>query len=116
MDDTTQPGGFIHPTGLLSPTPSTASSHGATLPHPRRAALRPGSSKEELVRRYAEERLLNTSRRYVKKFSDPNPADTVVGFTNFIEVAKELDDIVNVLWLSGTRTQPRPNTSRSTGY
>lgn len=99
-----QPGGFMPPTGLLSPTPSTASSRAAAaLPHPRRVALNPGSSKEDMVRRYVEDKLLNVSRRYVKKFGEPDPADEVVGFTNFTEVAKELDGIVNVLWLSGTR-------------
>lgn len=56
-----------------------------------------------MVRRYVEDKLLNISRRYVKKFGAPDPADTVVGFTSFTEVAKELDGVVNVLWLSGTR-------------
>ena len=102
-----QPGGFLPPSGLLSPTPSTASSArtaaGAGLPHPRATALHPGSSKEDMVRRYVEERLLNTSRRYVKKFGEPSPDDNVVGFTNFAEVCRELDGVVNVLWLSGTR-------------
>lgn len=56
------------------------------------------------MRRYVEERLLNTSRRYVKKFGNPDPADEVVGFTNFGQVCHQLDGIVNVLWLSGTRT------------
>ncbi|KAJ6784463.1 hypothetical protein PWT90_02881 [Aphanocladium album] len=102
-ESTPQPGGFIPPTGLLSPTPSTASSRAAAaLPHPRKSALNPGSSKEDMVRRFVEDKLLNVSRRYVKKFGDPDPADTVVGFTNFTEVANELDGVVNVLWLSGT--------------
>jgi hypothetical protein len=56
-----------------------------------------------MVRRYVEDRLLNTSRRYVKKFGNPDPKDTVVGFNSFGEVCRELDGIVNVLWLSGTR-------------
>lgn len=56
------------------------------------------------MRRYVEDRLLNTSRRYVKKFGNPNPGDTVVGFKSFSEVAAELDGLVNVLWKSGTRT------------
>ncbi len=106
-DPTQQPGGFIPPTtGLPSPSPSVASSSrtapGGSLPHPRAAALHPGSSKEDMVRRYVEDRLLYTSRRYVKKFGNPDPKDTVVGFKSFGEVCKELDGIVNVLWLSGT--------------
>lgn len=59
------------------------------------------------MRRYVEDKLLYTSRRYVKKFGNPDPGDTVVGFKAFGEVCKELDGIVNVLWLSGTR-KPTP--------
>ncbi|KAK8913099.1 hypothetical protein H634G_08650 [Metarhizium anisopliae BRIP 53293] len=106
MDDQStipEPGGFIRQTGLPSPAPSSASTRPlAGLPHPRGHSLRPGSSKEDMVRRYVEERLLHISRRYVKKFGNPNPGDEVVGFKSFGEVAKELDGLVNVLWKSGT--------------
>ncbi|KAI5458876.1 hypothetical protein BGZ63DRAFT_361369 [Mariannaea sp. PMI_226] len=99
------PGGFLPPAGgLPSPAPSTASSNRSSsgLPHPRSKSLRPGSSKEDLVRRFVEDRLLETSRRYVKKFGNPGPGDTVVGYSSFGEVCKDLDAIINVLWLSGT--------------
>ncbi|PNP60046.1 hypothetical protein THARTR1_00070 [Trichoderma harzianum] len=81
-----QPGGFIPPQGgLPSPAPSSASLRAASnLPHPRNSALRPGSNKEDM------------------KFGNPNPGDTVVGFRTFGEVCRELDEIVNVLWKSGT--------------
>ncbi|EFZ03265.1 meiotic recombination protein DMC1 [Metarhizium robertsii ARSEF 23] len=106
MDDQStipEPGGFIRQTGLPSPASSSASTRPlAGLPHPRGHSLRPGSSKEDMVRRYVEERLLHISRRYVKKFGNPNPGDEVVGFKSFGEVAKELDGLVNVLWKSGT--------------
>ncbi|KAH6605570.1 meiotic recombination dmc1 [Trichoderma cornu-damae] len=102
-----QPGGFLHGHGhghghggLPSPAPSSASS--SNLPHPRNNALQPGSNKEDMVRRYVDEKLLYVSRRYVKKFGDPDPGDTVVGFKSFGEVCKELDGVVNVLWKSGT--------------
>lgn len=99
-----RPGGFIPPTGLLSPTPSTASSPAvASLPHPRRRALNPGGSKEDVVRRYVEETLLNISRRYVKKFSGPDPDNAVVGYATFTEAAKDLEEVVDMLWRSGTR-------------
>lgn len=111
MDDQStipEPGGFIRQTGLPSPAPSSASTRPlAGLPHPRGHSLRPGSSKEDMVRRYVEERLLHISRRYVKKFGNPNPGDEVVGFKSFGEVAKELDGLVNVLWKSGTRACQR---------
>lgn len=55
------------------------------------------------MRRYVEERLLHVSRRYVKKFGDPEVGTDVVGYKSFSEVCRDLDVIVNVLWLSGTR-------------
>jgi hypothetical protein len=76
---------------------------GSALPHPRGKSLKPGSSKEDLVRRYVEEKLMHTSRRYVKKFGQAGPGDDVVGYKSFSEVCKDLDSVVNVLWLSGTR-------------
>lgn len=90
-----QPGGFFLQACLPSPAPSAASARStAGLPRPRRDALRPGSSKEALVRRFVEEQLLNTACRYVKKFAPPDPADPVVGFANFGQVSRELDGIV----------------------
>ncbi|XWW93311.1 hypothetical protein V2A60_001243 [Cordyceps javanica] len=74
----------------------------ASLPQPRRKPLNPGGSKEDQVRRELEETLLNISRRYVKKFSGPDPANTVVGFTNFTEVADGLSEVVDTVWRSGT--------------
>jgi hypothetical protein len=59
-----------------------------------------------MVRRYVEDKLLHTSRRYVKKFGDPDVGDSVVGYKSFSEVCRDLDGVVNVLWLSGTRGFP----------
>ncbi|KAM0274420.1 hypothetical protein ACHAQH_007858 [Verticillium albo-atrum] len=42
------------------------------------------------------------ARRYVKKFSDPEPSDEVVGYAGFGELCKDLRSIIDVLWLSGT--------------
>ncbi|RBR12430.1 hypothetical protein FVER53590_09283 [Fusarium verticillioides] len=101
------PGGFLPaPAGasLPSPAPSSASSFSNIqgLPTPRTKALKPNSSKEFMVRRYAEEQLLLVTRKYVKKFGNPEPGDTVVGYTRFGEVCRDLDSITNVLWKSGT--------------
>ncbi|KAK5994906.1 hypothetical protein PT974_03293 [Cladobotryum mycophilum] len=103
-DSPREPGGFI-PTqgGLPSPAPSSIASRAhASLPQPRTRSLAAGSSKEDMVRRFVEEKLLFVSRRYVKKFGNPNPGDAVVGFRSFSEVCRELDSVVNVLWKSGT--------------
>ncbi len=55
------------------------------------------------MRRYVEETLLNISRRYVKKFSGPDPDNAVVGYATFTEAAKDLEEVVDMLWRSGTR-------------
>ncbi|KAL2205556.1 hypothetical protein CC79DRAFT_1276495 [Sarocladium strictum] len=98
-------GGFIPPSQTLpSPAPSGTSSTrpSTSLPHPRGRSLQPGSQKEAIVRRYVEDKMLHVSRRYVKKFSNAELDDSLVGYRSFGEVCRDLDSIVNVLWLSGT--------------
>jgi hypothetical protein len=101
-----KPGGFI-PQTLPSPAPNHASSSStaSNLPHPRSHPLRAGSAKEDAARRYVEGRLLHISRRYTKKFQPPeeNEKDDVKGYVSISEVAKDLGEIVDVVWLSGTR-------------
>lgn len=100
------------PTSMPSPHPSLPGSSQATsssarflsdLPHPRNRALRPGSNKEDMVRNYASGKLMQVSRRYVKKFGTPEPGEEISGYQNFSELCKDLDAVINVLWLSGTR-------------
>lgn len=96
--------GFM-PASMPSPAPSSPS-RSSNLPHPRSHALRPGSAKEETTRRYVEGRLLHVSRRYTKKFQPLDENDLVHGYENMNEVCKDLSEIVDVLWLSGTRRFP----------
>ena len=124
VDDTTSslplssqqvPGGFIRPTQYppqvtqppLSPPASSIASYSASLPHPRSQPLRPGSNKEEITRRYVEDKLLDISRRYVKKFAPAEEQTSTTpgfgaGYKTFGEAAKDLSDVVDVLWRSGT--------------
>ncbi|KAF3064243.1 hypothetical protein GL218_01094 [Daldinia childiae] len=97
-------GGFLpNGTSLPSPAPSTASNKvAARLPRPRSKPLARGSRKEEYARNYVSERLLHISRRYVKKHGIPDPADEVNGYTDMDELCKDLEDVVDVLWFSGT--------------
>ncbi|KZL83026.1 meiotic recombination protein dmc1 [Colletotrichum incanum] len=98
-----EPGGFFPSQTLPSPAPSSASARSsAALPHPRARSLRPGSNKEETVRRYVEERLAIVNRRYVKKHGNPEPGDQVVGYKTFAELCKDLHGVIDILWLSGT--------------
>lgn len=102
-----EPGGFLPPS-LPSPSPSTfsSSSTASNLPHPRTNPLRAGSAKEDAARRYVEGRLLHVSRRYAKKFQprEDGEGDAVVGYESFADVARDLGEVVDVVWLSGTRT------------
>lgn len=103
-------GGFFqNDSGLWSPVPGQAapsarSSSALGLPHPRRQPLRPGSAKEDLVRRYVGDRLLQISRRFVKKHSIAQPGDTVVGYQSMGDLCRDVDALLNDLWKSGTRT------------
>ncbi|KAF7892203.1 uncharacterized protein EAF01_010283 [Botrytis porri] len=101
--DLSESGGFL-PDALPSPSPSTTSvsSTSSNLPQPRAKPLRAGSGKEQAARRYVENRLLHVSRRYTKKFEEHEEGDSVVGYVSMKEVAKDLSEIIDVLWLSST--------------
>lgn len=95
-------GGFVR--ALPSPAPSTITAHSlAGLPKPRAHPIRPGSAKEDQVRNFVSERLLHISRRYVKKFGLVEPGDEVVGYPSFAALAVDLENIINIIWLTGTR-------------
>ncbi|KAF7874284.1 hypothetical protein EAF04_002956 [Stromatinia cepivora] len=98
-------GGFL-PDSLPSPSPSpsttSVSSTSSNLPQPRTKPLRAGSAKEQAARRYVENKLLQIARRYTKKFEGPEEGDTVAGYVSMKEVAKDISEIIDVLWLSGT--------------
>ncbi|KIH86885.1 hypothetical protein SPBR_08544 [Sporothrix brasiliensis 5110] len=127
------PGGFVpDSSGLMSPTPSHASSARSStsalgLPHPRSHPLRPGSSKEEIVRRFVSDRLLHISRRFVKRSGiveavsgddvddDGDDIDNnldnnnggsshhdTAGYASMGELCRDLDALLNNLWRSGT--------------
>jgi len=105
-------GGFIVPP-LPSPAPSTTSTRSvAGLPHPRGHALRPGSVKEDKVRHFVAARMSHIGRRFAKKSALAQPEDEVVGYRSMSELCKDLDELINIIWLSGTRkfcsTSARP--------
>ncbi|KAF4626868.1 hypothetical protein G7Y89_g11287 [Cudoniella acicularis] len=105
---TNEPGGFFRPS-LPSPAPSNAStsSTSSNLPHPRAHPLRAGSAKEDAARRYVEGRLMHISRRYTKKFQPHQEGEEVHGYVSMSDVSRDLGEVVDVLWLSGTRTSSK---------
>ncbi|KAL1999506.1 hypothetical protein VTN02DRAFT_4424 [Thermoascus thermophilus] len=105
------PGGFIQPS-LPSPAPSsTWSASTATpsiLPRQRTHPLRPGSMKETTLINHIDKSILKVNRRHAKKFGsrlgtqDEAEAATERGYESFKEVVKDIENIVDVVWVSGT--------------
>jgi len=124
-------GGFLQPlpaSGLLSPPASSIASSTAssTLPSPRRSPLRAGSTKEMAFRNYVDKHVNQIQRKYAMKFSgeDDNADDmgggiaglglpavrhvggaahgAELGYDTFREVAKDIEKVVEVVWVSGT--------------
>lgn len=105
-------GGFI-----LSPPPSSVTSAisnaKSELPHPRSTPLKPGGSKESAFIRYVDERILKIQRRFAKRETpsingddaEKDAAaiwDSVQGYKSMREACKDLEDLVGVVWVSGT--------------
>ncbi|KAB5539310.1 meiotic recombination protein DMC1 [Coniochaeta sp. 2T2.1] len=95
-------GGFVRMPPSPAPSSTSTTRSIASLPHPRGRPLVPGSAKEDKVRRYVEGQLLYISRRYIKKFAIENPDDTVHGYKSMAELCKDVEGLINILWLSAT--------------
>lgn len=102
MASAQEPGGFL-PT-LPSPPPSAISSptpHQAPiLPAARNQPLKPGSAKESGFIAYADRKLLDISRNYEKRFDG--------GYEGFGYCARDLEGVVDVVWVSGTPSLQTP--------
>ncbi|KZF24262.1 hypothetical protein L228DRAFT_245169 [Xylona heveae TC161] len=121
------PGGFLHPDSTLLSPPSTAgvSSPAASsavgnvsLPRARLHPLKPGSSKETAFINYVDRGMLEVSRRYAKKFTGKHEEEEidggadgagdrmrggeVKGYESFKEAGKDIEKLVDVVWVSGT--------------
>lgn len=103
-------GGFLPPT-LPSPPASAVNSPRPTssiLPAPRTRPLKPGSSKESDFINYIERKLLAISRHYENRFTsalsgEENPDIEGRGYKDIGEEIRDLDPVVDVIWISGTR-------------
>lgn len=100
---------------LSPPASSTVSSNTSTrLPQPRGSPLRPGGSKESTFIRYVDQQMLHIQRRFAKRTSpqtnqlsdvDRDKADSwgdVKGYASMKEACKEVEELLNVIWISGT--------------
>jgi len=106
-----QSGGFI-----LSPPPSVTSAitnANSELPHPRSTPLKPGGSKESAFIRFVDDRLLQIQRRFAKRETPSVNGDdaqkdaaaiwdSVQGYKSMREACKDLEELMGVVWVSGT--------------
>ncbi|KAI3397207.1 hypothetical protein diail_11086 [Diaporthe ilicicola] len=97
------PGGFLPQNHVPSPAPSGSSTRPTSgLPHPRSHPLRAGSAKEQKIREYVDNQLMYIQRRFVKKNVVAKTGDDVVGYRTIGELCKDLEALLDILWLSGT--------------
>lgn len=46
---------------------------------------------------------MTISRRFVKKFEPAKPGDDLVGYKGAGELCKDIEALMDIIWLSGTR-------------
>jgi hypothetical protein len=102
-------GGFIQG-AILSPPPSTTRSSTITapLPKPRAHPLKFGGAKESAFIRHMDEGIQNIQRKIAKGSiandqKDSGTSGNTRGYESFVEVGHDIDQLVDVTWVSGTR-------------
>jgi len=100
MTSTTSPGIPTPPASSVAP-----SQYASSLPQPRRHPLKPGGAKESELIRYLDHGINNIQKRVDNRTTNRklNPVlDEEVGYGTFADVAKDLDALVDVVWVSGS--------------
>lgn len=93
------------------PTPPASSvapsMHPSPLPKPRRHPLRPGGPKETGLIAYLDHGINNVQKRVHNRINktkgSPRSEGEEEGYRTFREAAKDLDGILDVIWVSGSR-------------
>ncbi|KAH8692409.1 hypothetical protein BGW36DRAFT_387551 [Talaromyces proteolyticus] len=109
-------GGFIP--NLTSPAYSIATTASTItpshLPRQRTHPLRPGSNKESSLINHVDAQIRNINRRHAKKFSSDIDEHTDAsdgpgaegggekGYDSFREVVRDIERVIDVVWVSGT--------------
>lgn len=133
-------GGFIPYSPAPSSAASTTTAQ--SLPHPRSTPLKPGGTKESSFIRYVDNQILHIQRRFAKRderlqgrgvreideegreIEEVNDSaamgnlgrqdewNDVPGYSTFVEAARDVEELVSVTWVSGTRTPLSSDSSR----
>ncbi|KAK4994502.1 hypothetical protein LTR66_005473 [Elasticomyces elasticus] len=103
------------PGGFLSPAPSSTTTSFALhspLPRPRATPLRAGGAKESAFIRHVDAELLRIQRGFAQRDAArdvwDDAAATAGGYAGFREAAKEVERVVDVVWISGTPSLQTP--------
>ncbi|CRG91533.1 hypothetical protein PISL3812_08583 [Talaromyces islandicus] len=108
-------GGFLP---VPSPAPSIATNAStitpSRLPRQRTHPLKPGSMKETALINHVDGQMLRINRRHAKKFSRnidehteattdaDSGSDVQSGYEGFGEVVRDIERVIDVVWVSGT--------------
>jgi hypothetical protein len=102
------------PLNMLTPPASTAAPSTITnlLPKPRRNPVKPGSAKETEVISFLDTQLIAVQRRIDnRKYWSENDAGVeraaTGGYTSFKEAEKHVRELVDVVWITGSRRSCR---------
>ena len=97
------------PTSMLSPPQSSIASTStvsATLPFPRQHPLKAGGTKESTLIRFIDDGIIKIKRRYAKRGAEDLDVGEKLearGYKSFQEVAKDMERLFDLIWVSGTR-------------
>jgi hypothetical protein len=101
MASVTSPGIPTPPASSVAP-----SQHASALPQPRRHPLKPGGPKESELIRYLDHGVnkiqKSVDNRTTNRKTKPVLGDEE-GYGAFADVARDLDALVDVVWVSGSR-------------
>lgn len=106
------------PEGMPTPPASSvaASSVVPPLPQPRRHPLKPGGPKESELIHYLDQNINKVQKKVDNRISKERKRRNSVtgtgpgleGYQSFVEVEKDLEGLVDVIWVSGSRTSISP--------
>lgn len=104
---TNNAGGFLHPS-ILSPPPSstaTSSISSNILPRPRNRPLKSASAKETAFINYVDHGVQQVTKQFAMKHGNEEDGskENIGGYGGFNKAARDIERLIEVVWVSGTR-------------